>query len=126
MELRKFIATTIREYLNENVENNKMLEVNDNNNVVINGVEFISDKNYGTVRRDNSQNVLQGIVYVNLYNTLKTSIINGLNKNETLSKLSKVTRSSEMVIKNFLNYIGLDWEYDKITENKSIRTNLWI
>lgn len=125
MELRKFIATTIREYLNENVENNKMLEVNDNNNVVINGVEFISDKIYGTVRRDNSQNVLQGNVYVYLYNTLKTSIINGLNKNETLSKLSKVTRTSEMVIKNFLNYIGLDWEYDKITENKSIRTNLW-
>ncbi len=125
MKLRKFIATTIREYLTEEMDKFQKIKVNEYGNIEIDNVEIISDRVYGTVKRIDVENVLQGIVYVNLYNTLKKSIIDGLNKNEILINLKKVTRSSEMIIENFLNYIGLTWGYNKITENKLIQTNLW-
>lgn len=126
MELRKFIATTIREYLNEQeMDKFQKLKVNDDGNIEVDNVEIISDRVYGTVRRINTKNVLQGIVYVHLYNVLKKSIGDGLDKNKTLINLKKVTRSSEMIIRDFLNYIGLTWDYNNITENKLIQTNLW-
>jgi hypothetical protein len=125
MELRKFIATTIREFLNEEINKFQKLKVNEDGNIEVDNVEIVSDRVYGTVRRINTENELQGIVYVHLYNVLKKSIIDGLDKNETLINLKKVTRSSEMIIEGFLNYIGLTWGYNKITENKLTQTNLW-
>ena len=125
MKLRKFIATTIREYLNEEINKFQNLKVNDGGNIEVDNVEIISDRVYGTVRRNNTENVLQGIVYVHLYSVLKKSIIDDLDRNETLINLKKVTRSSEIIIEDFLNYIGLAWVYNKITENKSPQNNLW-
>jgi hypothetical protein len=122
MKLIEVITTATREYLNEEI-NNQTLIVNENGNIVVNGVEFISDKIYGTVRRDNSQNTLQGLVYNHLYSVLKKCIINGMGKNEILYNLSKVTRSSEMVIETFLDYIGLN-NY-QITEENLKQTDLW-
>lgn len=89
---------------------NITLKVNDDGNIEINSAEIISDRVYGFVKRGNTKNVLQGVVYVNLYNVLKKSITEGLDKNETLINLKKVTRSSEMIIEKFLNYIGLTWD----------------
>ncbi len=128
MKLRKFIATTIREYLNEEINKFQKLKVNEDGNIEVDNVEIISDGIYNTVRRINVENELQWIVYVNLYNVLKKSIIDDLDKNETLINLKKVTRSPEIIIEYFLNYIGLSWinlDYNKITENKLYQTNLW-
>jgi hypothetical protein len=126
-ELRTFIKNTIKEVLSENTKQvelfGKKISINQRGHIVVNGVEYFLDENSGAVKKGmppNSSSTgafygsshfdkqLQGRVYTNMYRVFRDCILNNLNEGDTIMELFRVTRSTENIIGEFMDYLNLD------------------